>query len=77
MCDDIMLHESGGKQIACRSHRRSDERSLARETRLGDLPDDLEPMLKRELLGSCAHFETVYECKLGALAERLTALEGG
>lgn len=42
---------------------------------IGDLRDDLEPMLKTELMGSRAHFETVYEQKLEALAERLATLE--
>ena len=58
-----------------RLEARSDKRMLALETRLGDLRDDLELMLKSELLGSRAHFETVYEHKLEALAERLAAVE--
>lgn len=58
-----------------RLETRSDKRSLGLETRLGEMRDDLELMLKSELLGSRAHFETAYDHKLEALAERLAALE--
>lgn len=58
-----------------RLEARSDKRMLALETRLADLRDDLELMLKSEMLGSRTHFETLYEQKLENLADRLAALE--
>lgn len=58
-----------------RLEARSDKRMLALETRLADLRDDLELMLKSEMLGSRTYFETLYEQKLENLADRLAALE--
>ncbi len=58
-----------------RLEARSGKRMLALETRLADLREDLELMLKSEMLGSRTHFETLYEQKLESLADKLAALE--
>lgn len=37
--------------------------------------DDLELMIRSEMMGRAAHFETTYERQLGDLRERVEALE--
>ena len=54
-----------------RLETRQDKRILALENRIADLRDDLELMLKSELMGARTHFEVTYQHKLEALAERL------
>jgi hypothetical protein len=41
------------------------------ERRVGELRDDLELMIKAELMGRLGHFETQMEHRLDALAERI------
>ena len=52
------------------------------DTRLGEVEssirasrDDLELMLKAELLGRLTHFETMLEQRIDLLAERIAAIE--
>lgn len=50
-------------------------RMAALETRVAAIPDDMELMLKSELLGRLAHRDTVMDEKLEQLADRIAALE--
>ena len=62
--------------------RRTERRLDAMEHRMGemerritDLRDDIELMLKAELMGRFANFETRFERHIDDLADRVTALE--
>ena len=54
-------------------HMRKMEQRL--EARITYLRDDLELMLKAELLGRLTHFETMMDQRIDALAERIAAIE--
>ncbi len=45
------------------------------DRRMSELRDDLEMMVKSELMGRLGHFETVIEQRLDALGERIGQLE--
>ena len=45
------------------------------DRRMGELRDDLEMMLKSEIMGALTHFETRLEGTVDRLAERIDALE--
>lgn len=45
------------------------------DRRMSELRDDLEMMVKAELIGQLGHFETVIEQRLEALGERIGHLE--
>ena len=55
--------------------RRLDRRMDQLDQRLADLKDDLELMIRSELLGRLAHRDTVMDEKLEQLADRVAALE--
>jgi uncharacterized coiled-coil protein SlyX len=55
--------------------QRIEARMTALERRLAEVVPDLELMLKAELLGRFAHFETSIEHQLSALSDRVAALE--
>jgi hypothetical protein len=59
-----------------RKLHKGDILTLRQQRRLGELREDLELMIKSELMGRFAHFETRMEQELAAVAERLGALEG-
>ncbi len=50
---------------------RLEAKMLAFEQRLNNLRDDLELMIKAELMGRLGHFETVMEQRLDALGDRI------
>lgn len=52
-----------------------DHRMGELDRRMGELRDDIELMVKAELMGRLGHFETVIEQQLGVLSDRLAALE--
>jgi predicted nucleic acid-binding Zn-ribbon protein len=56
--------------------RRHDRRLEEVERRIADTRDELELVLKGELLGRLGHFETRIDEKLAQLADRVQALEG-
>ena len=58
-----------------RMERRLDERLGALETRVAHVRDDIEPMVKSELMGRLGHFETMVDEKLDVLAARVASLE--
>jgi len=58
-----------------RIENRIDAKMLAFEQRLNHLRDDLELMIKAELMGRLGHFETIMEQRLDALADRIAHLE--
>lgn len=45
------------------------------ERRVNELKDDLELMLKSELMGQLTHVETRLEASIDALSERVSAIE--
>ncbi len=45
------------------------------ERRVGELKDDIELMLKSELMGQLTHFETRIEASIDQLADRVSAIE--
>jgi len=45
------------------------------DRRMSELRDDLEMMIKAELMGRLGHFETVMEQRLDALGERIAHIE--
>ncbi len=53
------------------------EHSRRAEQRIAELRDDLELMLKSELMGRLGHFETQIKRRLDELTERMGALETG
>ena len=55
--------------------RRLDGRINDFDRRLAEMRDDVELMLKSELMGSFAHLETRLERSIDKLGERVTALE--
>ncbi len=58
-----------------RMEKRFDERFGALETRIAHVRDDIELMVKSELMGRLGHFETTFDEKLDALAARVAAVE--
>ena len=58
-----------------RMERRLDERLGALETRVAHVRDDIELMVKRELMGRLGHFEATFDEKLDALAARVAVVE--
>jgi hypothetical protein len=65
----------GVAEAVRRLEARHDKRILTLENRIADLRDDLELMLKSELMGARTHFEVTYEHKLEAPAGRLATIE--
>lgn len=55
---------------------RLDARIIGLETRMIGVSDDLELMLKSELLGRFTHLETTIEQRLDALSDRIATVEG-
>jgi len=55
--------------------RRRDRRFDDIERRISDTRDEIELMLKGELLGRLAHFETAIDEKLDRIADRIAVLE--
>ena len=51
------------------------EQTRRLDRRISELRDDLELMLKSEIMGSLTHFETRMERSMTALAERVETLE--
>ena len=45
------------------------------DRRMSELKDDLELMIRSEIIGRLANHETPFEAKLDALAERISAIE--
>lgn len=45
------------------------------DRRMSELRDDIELMIKAELMGRLGHFETTIEQRLEAMADRIAALE--
>jgi len=68
-----LRREVGDVRTLCLSNV---EYSRRVERRVTELRDDLELMLKSELMGRFTHFETRMEQELGAIADRVGALEG-
>lgn len=58
-----------------RIKKRLDDRLVALDGRLGSLKDDLELMVKAELMGRLSHFETRVEQRLDAMAEQISLSE--
>ncbi len=58
-----------------RMEQRLDERFGALETRIAHVRDDIELMVKSELMGRLGHFEGTFDEKLDALAARITIVE--
>lgn len=56
-------------------NRRLERRIGGVEQRIEDLKDDLELMIKAELMGRLSHFETLFDHRLDALAERVAGIE--
>ena len=67
---DVREHRSLLLQLVD-ANQRANTRFDAIERRMGELRADLELMLKGELLGRLAHFETQIENRLGELEARL------
>lgn len=57
------------------ANRRQDRRFEELDRRIGDTRDEIELMLKGEMIGRLTHFETRIDERLEALAERVKALE--
>jgi predicted nucleic acid-binding Zn-ribbon protein len=55
--------------------RRLEQRMGSFEQRLNHLRDDLELMIKAELMGRLGHFETAIEQRLDALGDRIAHLD--
>lgn len=55
--------------------RRIERRLDALDRRTGELRDDLELMIKAELMGRLGHFEIQIEHALGRMSDRLDAME--
>ena len=53
--------------------RRMEKRFDALETRISHARDDIELMVKSELMGRLGHFETTFDEKLDALAARIAS----
>ncbi|MQT13493.1 hypothetical protein [Segnochrobactrum spirostomi] len=58
-----------------RVEKRLDDRLVALDGRFGTLRDDLELMVKAELMGRLSHFETRVEQRLDAMAEQIALHE--
>ncbi len=58
-----------------RVEKRLDDRLAALDGRLVSLKDDLELMVKAELMGRLTHFETRVEQRLDAMAEQISLSE--
>jgi hypothetical protein len=58
------------------SHRRLEQRMGQLEGRIDVLKDDLELMIKAELMGRLGNFEIAMDRKFDTLTERVAALEG-
>ena len=55
--------------------RRMEKRFDALEPRISHVRDDIELMVKAELMGRLGHFETTFDEKLDTLAARVAILE--
>ena len=55
--------------------RRIERRLDALDRRTGELRDDLELMIKAELMGRLGHFEIQIEQALGRMSDRMDAME--
>jgi hypothetical protein len=70
-----MLNETGdlkGLVLALTEQQRRLERRIGDvDRRLGEVRDDIEVMLKAELMGRMGHFETRIEARLEAIEARL------
>jgi hypothetical protein len=58
-----------------RMEQRSEERFIAIDRRLSSMKDDIELMVKAELMGRLTHFETLMDEKIAKLSDRLAAQE--
>lgn len=55
--------------------RRLDRRMPEMEQRMSELKDDIELLVKSELMGALTHFETRIEKSIDRLSDRVAALE--
>lgn len=55
--------------------RRVEHRLDALDRRIGKMRDDLELMIKSELMGRLGHFETQMEIAIGTLSDRIDEIE--
>jgi hypothetical protein len=58
-----------------RLEQRSEERFTALDRRLSNMKDDIELMVKAELMGRLTHFETQMDERIAQLSDRVAARE--